>query len=281
MVQVETCTIFRLRLKAQQRIPQIGDDTGLDFCIQQATRRALHCQQMEKQAETRSERAPQRRLQTIPKEQVLQFAPFEGLQMDQIQLPASQAERTRARAELLACPFLGFDTEVKPTFTAGEPLRGPDVVQFATGTAAYVFQMHDADNAQLVSDILTARAVVKVGFDLRSDQKQLMHLLRVYAQPLLDLDFVFSGRGYPRSIGVKAAIALLFQRQLLKSKRVTTSNWSKQPLEPRQILYAANDAFAAWAVLDALGLPMDQLPVWYGDADQVPVKASSARDARA
>ncbi|MEO7941130.1 MAG: 3'-5' exonuclease domain-containing protein 2 [Burkholderiaceae bacterium] len=204
-------------------------------------------------------------LRPIPKEAVLQFAPFDGLQLDQIVLPVTSAQRAEARARMLEAPFLGFDTEVKPTFKAGEALRGPDVVQFATGSQAYVFQMQDADNAQLVAEVLTARSVVKAGFDLRSDQKQLMHLLQVYAQPMLDLDFVFAHRGYPRSIGVKAAIALLFQRRLMKSKRVTTSNWANTRLEPRQVLYAANDAYAAWAVLDALKLPMDQLPVWLGD----------------
>ncbi len=206
-------------------------------------------------------------LRPIPKEAVLQFAPFDGLRLDQILLPESATQRSEARAHLLDAPFLGFDTEVKPTFKVGEPLRGPDVVQFATGTQAYVFQMQDGANAELVADVLTARAVVKAGFDLRSDQKQLKRLLQVYAQPMLDLDFVFSSQGYPRSIGVKAAIALLFQRRLMKSKRVTTSNWAHARLEPRQILYAANDAYAAWAVLDALKLPMEQLPVWHGDPD--------------
>jgi ribonuclease D len=203
----------------------------------------------------------------IPKETVLQLAPFEGLQLDQIHLPETDAQRAQARATLLDSPFLGFDTEVKPTFTAGAPLRGPDVVQFSTGTQAYVFQMHEPGNAQLVAEVLAVREVVKVGFDLRSDQKQLKRLLNVYAQPLLDLDFVFHARGYPKSIGVKAAIALLFNRRLLKSKRVTTSNWGNTRLEPRQVLYAANDAYAAWAVLDALDLPMDQLPVWRGEPD--------------
>ena len=209
--------------------------------------------------------APQSRLRPIPKEEVLQLAPFEGIRLEQIHLPRSDAELGQAREALLASPFLGFDTEVKPTFKAGEPMRGPDVVQFATGTAAYVLQMHDADNIELVREVLAARHVVKAGFDLRSDQKQLMHRLGTYAQPLLDLDFVFSGRGYPRSIGVKAAIALLFNRRLLKSKRVTTSNWANPTLETRQILYAANDAYAAWAVLDALDVPLHELPVWTGD----------------
>ena len=202
---------------------------------------------------------------TIPKETVLQFAPFEGLGLEQIHMPDSDAQRAQARAALLGSAYLGFDTEVKPTFKAGEPLRGPDVVQFATATQAYVFQMFDEQNVALVREVLAARDVVKVGFDLRSDQKQLKHLLKVYAQPLLDLDFVFSARGYPKSIGVKAAIALLYQRRLLKSKRVTTSNWSVRTLDERQILYAANDAYAAWAVLDALNLPRHELPIWAGE----------------
>ena len=65
----------------------------------------------------------------------------------------------------------------------------------ATGTCAFVFQMHDAASEALVREVLVAPNVVKVGFDLRSDQKQLMHRLGVYAQPLLDLDFVFRARG--------------------------------------------------------------------------------------
>ena len=166
--------------------------------------------------------------------------------------------------------FLGFDTEVRPTFKAGEALRGPDVVQFSTGACAFVFQMHVAGGEALVREVLAAPGVVKVGFDLRSDQKQLMRRLGVHAQPLLDLDFVFRARGYPKSIGVKAAIALLFNKRLMKSKRVTTSNWSNRTLEPRQLLYAANDAYAAWAVLDALGLAAHELPIWANGLSTVP-----------
>ena len=214
----------------------------------------------------------------IPREEVLKFAPFEGLRLEHIEMPINATHLASARDILLRSPFLGFDTEVKPTFTSGEAMRGPDVVQFSTGTRAFVFQMHLSDSEAVVRDVLLAPHVVKVGFDLRSDQKQLMHRLGVYARPLLDLDFVFRARGYPKSIGVKAAIALLFNRRLLKSKRVTTSNWANHTLEPRQILYAANDAYAAWAVLDALGLPIEELPIWTNGLSMGP--ADSFEDAR-
>ncbi len=210
------------------------------------------------------------KLLPIPREQVLQFAPFEGLGLEHIAMPIGAADLVTARDVLLGSPFLGFDTEVKPTFTSGEAMRGPDVVQFSTGACAFVFQMHRPECEALVREVLLAPHVVKVGFDLRSDQKQLMHRLGVHAQPLLDLDFVFRARGYPKSIGVKAAIALLFNRRLLKSKRVTTSNWANRTLEPRQILYAANDAYAAWAVLDALGLSVEELPIWANGLSMAP-----------
>ena len=218
------------------------------------------------------------RLFPIPREDVLKLDPFEGLGLSRIRLPLTPEEFAQAREQLLASPFLGFDTEVKPSFKAGEALRGPDVVQFATGTCAFVFQMHDAASEALVREVLVAPKVVKVGFDLRSDQKQLMHRLGVVAQPLLDLDFVFRARGYPKSIGVKAAIALLFNKRLMKSKRVTTSNWSNRVLESRQILYAANDAYAAWAVLDALGLRADELPIW-ADGLSMPQEPGTQRSA--
>ncbi len=201
-------------------------------------------------------------MRPIPKEEVLQLPPFPGLALHQIQLPQSPAEHAQARAALLDSRFVGFDTEVKPTFKAGEPMRGPDVVQFASAGKAWVFQLHLSESEALVREVLDASQVVKVGFDLRSDQKQLMLRLGVHARPLLDLDFVFAHQGYPKSIGVKAAIALLFRQRLMKSKKVTTSNWANRTLEPRQILYAANDAYAAWAVWQAMGLPADQLPIW-------------------
>ncbi len=210
------------------------------------------------------------RLLPIPREEVFKLEPFEGLKLEHIRLPIGTIELAAAREVLLGSPFLGFDTEVKPAFKAGEAMRGPDVVQFSTGGHAFVFQMHEAGSEALVREVLAAPDVVKVGFDLRSDQKQLMHRLGIHAQPLLDLDFVFRARGYPKSIGVKAAIALLFNKRLLKSKRVTTSNWSNRTLEPRQILYAANDAYAAWAVLDALGLPAHELPIWANGMSMMP-----------
>jgi ribonuclease D len=79
--------------------------------------------------------------------------------------------------------------------------------------------------------------------------------------PSLDLDRVFQQRGYGRSIGIKSAVAIVFGQRFVKSKRLTTTNWSLPTLQPRQLLYAANDAWVALCVLQALGAEADGLAV--------------------
>ena len=76
----------------------------------------------------------------------------------------------------------------------------------------------------------------------------------VTLRAILDLDHIFRKQGYKGQIGVRAAIGEVLKQSFRKSKRVTTSNWAAPDLTPAQLLYAANDAFAALCVMEALGL---------------------------
>ncbi len=210
------------------------------------------------------------------KADLLDLPPFAALSLSQVRAPTQDDALAAAWADLRAQRFIGFDTESKPTFAKGEVSGGPDVVQFATASTAYVFQLRHAASLDLVRQVLAERGVVKVGFGLGQDQQQLRQRLGACAQPLLDLDVVFRRQGYQRTIGIKSAVAILFNQRFVKSKRVTTSNWAQHPLEPRQLLYAANDAWVALQVLHALGLDEYQLPVW---ADGEPPAAEGPPDA--
>jgi hypothetical protein len=55
---------------------------------------------------------------------------------------------------------------------------------------------------------------------------------------------------------------LVFKQRFSKSRHVTTSNWSQHELTPKQMLYAANDAYAALKVLEALNLPREDFPIY-------------------
>jgi len=72
---------------------------------------------------------------------------------------------------------------------------------------------------------------------------------------------VFRLAGYHKEMGVRAAVGLVFKQRFAKARHVTTSNWSQPQLTPQQLLYAANDAYAALKVLEALNLPRENLPI--------------------
>jgi ribonuclease D len=81
-----------------------------------------------------------------------------------------------------------------------------------------------------------------------------MRTLGVRPKNVLDLNEVFREKGYTKELGVRGAVAVMFNQRFLKSRKATTSNWANRELTQSQILYAANDAWAAIKVYHALGL---------------------------
>jgi len=96
--------------------------------------------------------------------------------------------------------------------------------------------------------------VVKAGFGLGDDRKRIVDKLGVEPADVLELNTVFRERGYRKDMGVKGAVAVLFNRRFIKSRKATTSNWANPRLTEAQLVYAANDAYAAVRVFHALGL---------------------------
>ena len=191
-------------------------------------------------------------------EEIALLEPFARIGLDRIHLIASGAQAERAADELLRHDAWGFDTESKPTFQQGQASEGPHTVQLATLEDAWVFQLHDPACRAIAGELVAAAGIVKAGFGLGDDKRRITHKLGVEPLDVLDLDTVFRQRGYRRQMGVKAAVAVLFGQRYLKSKRAATSNWAQRSLSPAQLLYAANDAWAALRVYHALARSLDQ-----------------------
>ncbi len=191
------------------------------------------------------------------KETIAMLEPFERLGVDRIELVQSAAQAKRALHALSSAPAWGFDTESKPTFRKDEVSHGPHVVQLATLERAWVFQLHDADCRALAAEALARPGVVKAGFGLGDDRKRICDKLGVEPRDVLDLNHVFRQRGYRKDMGVRAAVAVLFNRRFIKSGKASTSNWANARLTEAQLVYAANDAWAALRVYHALGLAAD------------------------
>lgn len=195
------------------------------------------------------------------KAEIALLEPFLGLTLERIHVPAGREEFASATAEIKAAGVVGFDTESKPTFVTGDVSEGPHVVQFALHNKAYLFQLHQADGLPFLIELLQSEQLIKVGFGLKSDSGQIYAKLGVHLGALVDLNTLFSMDGYHKHMGVRAAVGMVFNQRFPKSKKVTTSNWSQPQLTPQQMLYAANDAYAALKVLEALDLPREDFPV--------------------
>jgi len=191
---------------------------------------------------------------TPDKDAIALLPAFERLGLDRITLVNTGAAARTAFAALAREPAWGFDTESKPTFNVGEKSDGPHILQLAISAHAWVFQLHDDDCRAIAAELLALGGITKAGFGLGDDRKRIVHKLGVQPAGVLDLNTVFRQQGYRKDMGVKGAVAVLFNQRFIKSKKAATSNWANLQLTEAQLVYAANDAFAAIRVLAALEL---------------------------
>ncbi|MBC8126096.1 MAG: 3'-5' exonuclease domain-containing protein 2 [Gloeobacteraceae cyanobacterium ES-bin-144] len=186
------------------------------------------------------------------KTDIAELESFDGLDMERIFVVTNKRQAERAMEELMAAETVGFDTESKPTFRKGQISEGPHVLQFSTTEKAFIFQSHVVASQAAIFDLLKSPGLTKVGFGLGGDLRQISNRFDIKPVSIIDLDRSFRQLGYHNAIGAKSAVALLFNRRLMKSKSVTTSNWAATELSEKQLIYAANDAYAAILIYHAL-----------------------------
>ena len=176
--------------------------------------------------------------------------PYAGLELAQVTVITSTAQARAALAVLQGADALGFDTESRPTFTRGQESTGPHLVQLATDSHCFLYQVDHLDELDDLRALLESPRLVKAGFGLGDDLRRLASKCSIHCAGTLDLAqrLRTSGRN---AVGVKSAVADMLGQQLQKSKKVATTNWASRVLSERQILYAANDAHAALRVYRA------------------------------
>lgn len=191
---------------------------------------------------------------TPSKDEIALLPEFGRLGLDRITLVDRAAQAVEACATLRDHEAWGFDTESKPTFFENQVSDGPHIVQLATLQHAWVFQLSDPVCCDMVASLLAEAAHTKAGFGLSDDISRIVSKLGVKPANVLELNTVYRKLGYRKDIGVKGAVAVQFNQRFIKSKKAATSNWASPRLSEAQLMYAANDAYAAARVLDALKL---------------------------
>ena len=194
---------------------------------------------------------------TPHKDDIAELEPFDGLGMESVFVVTTLRQAGLAMDELMGAGTVGFDTESKPTFHKGQKSEGPHVLQFATLEKAFIFQSAFIESHPVIVELLQSTLLIKIGFGLGGDLHQISNRFGIQPAAIVDLDRSFKKLGYRNAVGAKSAVAMFFNRKLLKSKSVTTSNWAMRDLSERQLLYAANDAYAAIRIFHALqaGVP--------------------------
>lgn len=191
-------------------------------------------------------------IQVPDTEELESLEPFDGIPVERVFVPLTPAEFEIAARKLALHPVLGFDTETRPTFVKGVASDGPHIVQLATTEYAVIFQLFRRGCRDAVAQILESDAIAKVGFGLQTDVAELRRSIGVHARSIVDLGAFLQCESHTGNVGTKDAVAAVLHSRFCKSKRIRTSNWAHPYLSERQLLYAANDAYAALRVFWAL-----------------------------
>jgi len=145
-----------------------------------------------------------------------------------------RAVRTLEREKVL-----GFDTETRPTFRAGQSYP-PAVLQLVGEHAAYIFQLRHCGLSPLLLGLLADPRIVKAGVAWDRDVNELKKLASFTPAGFVDLGELAKKAGCTHH-GLRGLATLLLGFRVSKSSQ--TSNWDRDTLTPAQIQYAATDAW--------------------------------------
>ncbi len=137
--------------------------------------------------------------------------------------------------------ILGFDTETRPAFKKGQ-YYPPALVQLATAETVFLFRISQMGTFEPLIPIFENANVIKTGVGLTDDVKELRKLQEFSPAGFLDLTKLTVPLGYVNR-GLRPLCGLLLNGRISKAAQV--SNWARPVLEPKQIQYAATDAWVS------------------------------------
>ncbi len=146
----------------------------------------------------------------------------------------------RAIDYLRSQKILGFDTETRPSFTAGQPLNKVSLLQLSTQNRAYLFRLNVIGMQRKLCNIMANPNITKVGAAIHDDIKGLKKLRNFKPAAFLDLQKIVGDYGIEEK-SVKKMSAIILGHNISKSQQL--SNWEASELSEAQLMYAATDAW--------------------------------------
>ncbi|KAJ8663096.1 hypothetical protein O0I10_001273 [Lichtheimia ornata] len=166
----------------------------------------------------------------------------------------SNPETINKRIAELVCQgdtFYGFDMEWQPQFRRGAKENKTALIQICGKDTILLLQVLRLPYlpSQLVR-FLKTKTLLKSGVNIRGDGRKLARDFKVECNAFVDLDRICAFL-YPQkpTRSLRALTGYFLEMNMSKKKKVQCSNWSRLSLTPAQVKYAANDAYASYAIM--------------------------------
>ena len=161
----------------------------------------------------------------------------------------SEGEAERAVDFLLTQPFLGIDTETRPSFRRGK-LNQVSLLQVATDEICFLFRLNMMGITPAIVRLLENTEVPMIGLSLKDDIVSLKRRQNFTPGRFIDLQKMVGQLGI-EDMSLQKLYANFFGQKI--SKRQQLTNWDADVLSDRQKRYAATDAWACIQMYREIG----------------------------
>ena len=135
--------------------------------------------------------------------------------------------------------IIGFDTETRPSFTAGV-VNKVALLQLYGGGKCFLIRLNRVQISKALTDILHNPEILKIGAAVKNDIAGLNKLRHFTAGGFIDLQDIVEKYNI-KDKSLRKISGIVLGRKVSKAQRL--SNWEANTLTPQQQLYAATDAW--------------------------------------
>lgn len=144
-------------------------------------------------------------------------------------------------------PFLGFDTETRPSFKKGQIYKVA-LLQLSTNDKAFIFRLSHFDLTKPLLSLLANPGIIKAGAAIRDDIKALQANRNFKAAGFVELQDEAQNLGIT-NFSLKKMAGIVLGIKISKAQQL--SNWEATELTEQQLLYAATDAWISYKIYEA------------------------------
>jgi ribonuclease D len=143
-------------------------------------------------------------------------------------------------------PFIGFDTETRPSFKKGQ-INKVALLQLSTDDKAFLFRLNQFDLPNSLLSLLSTPNIIKAGAAIRDDIKTLQINKQFHPGGFFELQEKAQEIGII-NFSLKKLSGIVLGCRISKAQQL--SNWEAPELTEAQLRYAATDAWVSYKIYE-------------------------------